>query len=108
VADAVAALESAPHGDAEPRGVRVRVARSQVSFARRRGFAFVWRPGQYVRSAVPAVLSLALPERVDSPRVKEVAHPSPGVFMHHVEMSGPGDLDDEVLALLRAAYDSAG
>ena len=43
--------------------VEVRVSRSQVAFRRRRGFAYVWRPGRYVRSAVPAVLSVVLPAR---------------------------------------------
>ena len=37
----------------------VRVSRSQVAFRRRRGFAYLWRPGQYVRSEVPAALSVA-------------------------------------------------
>ncbi|VXC23068.1 hypothetical protein ARTHRO9AX_220294 [Arthrobacter sp. 9AX] len=58
--------------------VEVRVTKSQVSFRRRRGFAYVWRPGAYVRSAVPVVLSLALPCEEASPLFKEIAHPPPG------------------------------
>jgi uncharacterized protein DUF5655 len=88
-------------------GVDVRTTRSQVALQHRTGFAYLWYPGRYVRSEVPAVLSLALPERLDSPRFKQVGQPSPHVWMHHLELSAPDDLDDEVAGWLRAAYDAA-
>jgi hypothetical protein len=87
--------------------VDVRATRSQVALRHRLGFGYLWYPGRYVRSHVPAVLSLALPERLESPRFKQVGSPSPGMWMHHLELSGPDDLDDEVLGWLRAAYDAA-
>ena len=86
----------------------VRVTTSQVAFRRRKGFAFVWRPGQYVDSEVPAVLSVALPHEVRSDRFKQVVHPAPGVWMHHLELHHPGEIDDEVRAWLAEAYASAG
>jgi hypothetical protein len=102
VATAVAATVDAvgPH--------TVRVTRSQVAFRRRRGFAWLWRPGQYVRSDVPAVLSVALPDRDGSSRWKEVVQPSPGRWMHHLELSSPEQVDGEVRGWLRTAYDAAG
>lgn len=82
----------------------VRAARSQVAFrGRRRGFAYVWWPGRYVRSDVPAVLSIAAGSRIDSPRFKSVVHPSPGVWMHHLELRSEDDLDAEVEGWLRQA-----
>lgn len=84
-----------------------RVTKSQVAFRRRRGFAYVWRPGQYVDSAVPAVLSLALPHALTSDRFKEVAHPSAHTWMHHLELHETSELDDEVLGWLAEAYASA-
>ena len=54
----------------------VAVTKSQVTFRRRKAFAFVWRPGQYVSSGVPAVLSIAMPHEVTSDRFKEIAHPA--------------------------------
>ena len=51
-----------------------RVSKSQVAFRRVRGFAYVWRPGQYLRSTVPAVLSIALPAQLESARIKQVVH----------------------------------
>jgi hypothetical protein len=37
------------------------VTKSQAAFWCRKGFAYVWRPGQYVDSDVPAALSIAQP-----------------------------------------------
>lgn len=85
----------------------VRVTKSQVAFRRRKGFAFVWRPGQYVKTDVPAVLSFGLPREVRSPRFKEVAHPAPGVWMHHLELRDRSQVDAEVRGWLAAAYESA-
>jgi|SRR5690554_4659312 len=87
--------------------VELRATKSQVAFRARRGFAYVWRPGQYVRSDVPAVLSIALPRRLRSPRFKEVVHVSDRVWMHHLELSAVEDIDDEVVAWLTEAYDAA-
>lgn len=87
--------------------VDVRVTRSQVALRNRTDFAYLWYPGRYVGSEVPAVLSLALPERLDSPRFKQVGQPSPHVWMHHLELTGPDDLDDEVVGWLREAYEAA-
>lgn len=85
----------------------VRVTKSQVAFRRRKGFAYVWRPGQYVTSDVPAVLSIALPRAVRSDRFKEVAHPSSKVWMHHIELRDPAQIDDEVRGWLTEAYEHA-
>ncbi|HEX5949559.1 MAG TPA: DUF5655 domain-containing protein [Actinomycetota bacterium] len=91
------------------RPVEVRTTKSQVAFRRSRGFAFVWRPGQYLRGpASEVVLSIALGRRDTSPRFKEVVHPSPAVWMHHLELESPDDVDDEVVGWLREAADAAG
>jgi len=87
--------------------VESRATKSQVAFRARRGFAFVWRPGQYIQSEVPAVLSIALPRRLQSPRIKSVAHVSDRVWMHHLELSAVDDVDDEVVTWLREAFDAA-
>jgi len=86
----------------------VRVTKSQVAFRRRKGFAYLWRPGQYIASDVPAVLSIALPHQITSDRFKEVAHPSSHVWMHHLELREVAEVDDEVRHWLAEAYASAG
>jgi hypothetical protein len=82
-------------------GTEMRVSKSQVAFRRRRGFAYVWRPDRYLRSDVPAVLSLAADHPIASERFKEVVHPSPRVWMHHLELRDPAEVDCEVEEWLR-------
>ncbi|KQR63713.1 hypothetical protein ASF98_12295 [Arthrobacter sp. Leaf337] len=82
--------------------------KSQVAFRGHRGFAYMWWPARYIRSDVPAVLSIALPRRIDSPRFKEVISPAPGVWMHHLELRSRADLDDEVAGWLGEARREAG
>jgi len=87
----------------------LRVGRSQISFRRRRAFAWVWRPGQYLRGkSAPLVLTLSFPERDPSPRWKEVVVASPGHFTHHLELYSADDIDDQVRAWLREAWAAAG
>jgi hypothetical protein len=86
----------------------VRTTRGQVAFRRRRGFAWLWLPGRWLtRPDAEIVLSVALPERRESARWKEVVHPSPRVWMHHLEIQALDDLDDEVDGWLREAWATA-
>lgn len=82
----------------------IRVTKSQIAFRRRKGFAYVWRPGQYVKNDAPAVLSIALGREVTSDRIKSVAHPHPTVWMHHLELRDPGEVDEDVRELLCEAH----
>jgi hypothetical protein len=86
---------------------RIRVTKSQIAFRRAKAFAFVWRPAQYVSSAVPAVLSIGLPRKIDSGRFKSVVHPSARVWMHHLELHRPGEVDAEVRSWLAEAAANA-
>lgn len=89
--------------------VTLRATKSQIAFRRRRGFAWVWMPDRYLRRpAAPLVLSVALPRRDGSPRWKEVVEPAPGRFMHHLELHESEQVDAEVGAWLREAWDAAG
>jgi hypothetical protein len=89
--------------------VEVRTTRTQVTFRRRRGFAYLWLPVAWAcRPGTLAVLSIALPHEVASPRWKQVAHPARTTWMHHLELHGPADLDAEVAGWLREAFDRAG
>ncbi|MGY1607778.1 MULTISPECIES: DUF5655 domain-containing protein [unclassified Geodermatophilus] len=82
----------------------VRVSRSQVALRGRRGFAWPWRPGRYLRGPTSeVVLSVALGRCDPSPRWKQVVHPSPRHWVHHLEVHDPAEVDDEVAAWLREA-----
>lgn len=84
--------------------VDVHTTKTQVAFRRRRGFAYVWVPGHFLRNPrTPAVLSIAFHSRIDSPRFAETVHPSPTVWMHHLDVRSLTDVDDEVAQWLRDA-----
>jgi hypothetical protein len=86
-----------------------RVTKSQIALRRRRGLAWLWRPRMYLgRRGAEIVLSIALPRWDPSPRWKEVTEPARGTWMHHLELSTVGQLDDEVAAWLREASEHAG
>jgi hypothetical protein len=85
----------------------MRVSKSQVAFRRRRGFAWVWMPGQYLKGkTAPLVLSLSLPRRDPSPRWKEIVEPYPGRFMHHLELYDITEVDEQVRGWLREAWEA--
>lgn len=84
--------------------VEVRTTKSQIAFRRQRGFAYLWLPGQYLRGPhAEVVLSIALDRHEPSPRFKEVVQPSPGHWMHHLELAGADEVDDQVVAWLHEA-----
>ncbi len=86
----------------------LRVARTQVGWARRRGFAFLWMPGRWLRApAAEIVLTISADRRFDSPRWKEVVEVRPGLFTHHLELRSVDDIDDEVAGWLAEAYRAA-
>lgn len=88
--------------------VSIRTTKSQIAFRRARGFAYLWLPGQYLaRPAAGVVLSFALGREDPSPRFKEVVHPSPRHWMHHLEIDDVRDIDDEVVGWLREAAERA-
>jgi hypothetical protein len=89
--------------------VSIRTSKSRVAFRRRSGFAYLWRPGRYLpHPTAEVVLSFALGRRDDSPRFKEIVHPSPRHWMHHLEINDIRDIDDEVVGWLREAAERAG
>ena len=77
---------------------------SQIAFRHGRTFAIVWRPGRYLRSGVPRVLSLVMREQLGSPRFKEVVKVAGDTWMHHLELRSAAEVDDEVRGWIRLAW----
>lgn len=89
--------------------VTEQASRSQVAFRRGRGFAYLWRPGQYLAGDVAeVVMSIACPSTIESPRFKQVVHPGAHTFMHHLEIRDLADMDAEVVGWLHEAWQAAG
>ncbi len=87
----------------------VQVSKSQVAFRRRKSFALVWIPGQYLsnRRTAPLVLTLSFPTRDASPRWNEITEAGPNRFTHHLELYRKEDVDDDVRRWLRATWEQA-
>lgn len=86
----------------------VRTSKSQIAFRRRRGFAYLWLPGQYLKNPeAEVVLSIALGRHDRSARFREVAHPAARHWTHHLGIGHPDEIDDEVLDWLREAAERA-
>lgn len=88
-------------------GVSVKVAKTQITFQARFGFAFVSLRRLRGCPAVFLILTLGLPSRLDSPRVAVATEPYPGRWTHHIILSDPAQLDGELLGWCRAAYEFA-
>lgn len=81
------------------------MSKSQIAFRARRGFPYVWRPGFDNDVPPPSRRSRYPPDK--SKRFKSVVHPSPKVWIHHLEVRDPDQVDDEVARSLRDAYHAA-
>lgn len=89
--------------------VEVEMMKSQVVFRRKKAFARVWIPEQYLhRKAAPLVLTLSFSTRNPSLRWKEIVEPYPGRFTHHLELYQASDIDSEVISWLRQAWEVSG
>ncbi len=78
-----------------------------MAFRRRRPFAWAWVPARYLGRGAPLVLTLSFDHRDGSTRWKEIVEPAPGRFTHHLELWAMSEIDDEVRAWLRAAWQAA-
>ena len=87
--------------------VTVEPMKAQVSFGAAKKFAWVWLPQIWIRKQPidSIVLTFTLRRRIADVRVKQVAELRPGRFMHNMVIRWEADLDDEVRAWLREAYD---
>ena len=87
-------------------GLRIKVQKSQISFYNRHMFGCVSFLRVKKKKEMPPsyiVLTLCLARRVESPRIAVATEPYPGRWTHHIVLSDPGQLDDELMAWVREA-----
>lgn len=90
--------------------VTKRVQKTQISFYNRHMFACVSFARVKRKAELPPgwlVLTLSLPEPPDSPRAAVMTEAYPGRWTCHFVLSRPEELDAELLAWIREAYDFA-
>ena len=89
-------------------GVRIKVAKTQITFAKRYGFAFVsFNPCRRAqdRPAVWMTVTFGLGYRKGSPRIDVATEPYPGRWTHHVMMGTPDEINEELLGWIQEAAD---
>ena len=90
--------------------VNKRVQKTQITFFNRHVFACVSFARVKRKAELPAgymVLTLGLPAPLASERVAVKTEPYPGRWTHHIVVSKPEELDEELLSWVREAYDFA-
>ena len=87
--------------------VKIKTAKTQITFANRRGFAFVsFNPCRRAKDcpAVWMTVPFGLGCRKESPRIDAATEPYPGRWTHHVMVGTPDEIDEELLGwILEAA-----
>ena len=90
--------------------VNKRVQKTQITFSNRHVFACVSFARVKRKTELPMrfiVITLGLPAPLDSERIAVKTEPYPGRWTHHIVVSTPEELDEELLSWVREAYDFA-
>ena len=90
--------------------VTIKVAKTQITFANKRGFAFVsFNPCRKAkdRPAVWMTVTFGLGYRKEFPRIDVATEPYPGRWTHQVMVGTPDEIDEELLGWLQEAADFA-
>ena len=90
--------------------VNKRVQKTQITFFNRHVFACISFARVKRKAEMPKddlVLTLGLPVPLDSERVAVKTEPYPGRWTHHIVISRPDELDEELLSWIRESYDYA-
>ena len=86
--------------------VKIKVAKTQITFAKRYGFAFVsfnpFRKAKH-RPAVWMTVTFGLGYRMESPRIDVATEPYPGRWTHHVMVGTPDEINEELLGWIQEA-----
>lgn len=92
--------------------VKIKVSKTQITFANRRGFAFAsFNPVRKAkeRPEVWMTVTFGLSYRKESPRIDVATEPYPNRWTHHVMVGSPEEIDGELMDWIReAAAFSAG
>lgn len=95
---------------AELAGVNIKTQKTQITFTNPRVFAAVSflparsakeRPDPYI------TVTLGLNRRESSPRVDQAVEPYPGRWTHHLVIGAEKEINEELMAWVREAYDFA-
>ena len=90
--------------------VKIKTAKTQITFANKRGFAFVsFNPCRKAkdRPAVWMTVTFGLSYRKESFRIDIATEPYPGRWTHHVMVGSAEEIDEELLGWIQEAAEFA-
>ncbi len=92
--------------------VQIKTAKTQITFAGKRGFAFVsFNPCRKAKDRPPVwmTVSFGLGYQKHSPRIDVATQPYPGRWTHHVMVGSLEEIDEELLDWIQesAAFSAA-
>lgn len=90
--------------------VRIKAAKTQITFANKRGFAFAsFNPCRRAkeRPEVWMTVTFGLGYHKESPRIDAAVEVYPGRWTHHVMVGSPDEIDEELLGWIREAAEFA-
>lgn len=90
--------------------VKIKVAKTQITFAGKRGFAFVsFNPCRKAkeRPEIWMTISFGLGYRKASPRIDVAVESYPGRWTHHVMVGTPDEIDEELMGWIWEAAEFA-
>ena len=88
--------------------VTIKVQKTQISFANKHNFAFVsFLPVRKAkeRPKIYIVVTIGLRRKLDSPRIDAATEPYPNRWTHHLLISDPAEIDDELMGWIKEASD---
>ncbi|MGN1027713.1 MAG: DUF5655 domain-containing protein [Faecousia sp.] len=86
--------------------VKIKIAKTQITFANKRGFAFVsFNPCRKAkdRPAVWLTVTFGLGYRKESSRIDAATEAYPGRWTHHVMVGSPDEINEELLDWIQEA-----
>ena len=86
--------------------VKIKAAKTQISFSNKRGFAFVsFNPCRRAKERPPVwmTVSFGLGYRKDAERIDVATEPYPGRWTHHVMVGSIEEIDEELMGWLGEA-----
>ena len=91
---------------AEFADIKVKVQKTQITFANKHGFAFVSLPIRRRKgwSDVCIILTFGLSRKVDHPRIDIATEPYPNRWTHHVVIQRTDEVDEQIMNWIKEAY----
>lgn len=86
--------------------VRIKVQKSQISFYNRHLFGCISFLRVKKKKDIPPcyiVVTVGLARKLESPRVAVATEPYPGRWTHHIVVSAPDQIDDQLMDWLKEA-----